>query len=241
VPQQRRTSARFAVMGRESALSRATLRVAASALAATAALTGCPMTQVLDEQRSLAVSPDAPDRVLVFDFASSPEDVALNRAISARIARVIGASENTRKRALGREMGVLISDALVDGFWKRGIHAEPADERTDLRSGDLVLTGQFLTIDAGNDVARFVIGFGVGASELRTRVQLHRVEGESASLLEEFHTVAESSRRPSVTTAIPGDAGDSVEATGRRTARSILDHVTRFYVGQEWLDRRALE
>jgi hypothetical protein len=219
-------------------LSRASLRGAALALAAIAFLTACPKTQVVEEQRGLAPTAGAPDRVLVFDFASSPEDVELNRAIPARIARKVGASANSQKLALGRQIGGVITGSLVDGFWERGIRAEPADELTEIRSGDLVLTGQFLTIDEGNDVARFVIGFGVGASEVRTRVQLHRVEGESASLLEEFHTTAESSRRPSVTTAIPSD---SVDATGRRTARSILDHVTRFYVGQDWLDRRALD
>jgi hypothetical protein len=219
-------------------LSGASLRGAALALAAIACLSACPKTQVVEERRGLAPSARAPDRVLVFDFASSPEDVELNRAIPARIARKVGASATSQRLALGRQLGGVITAALVDGFWHRGIPAEPADEHTEIRTGDLVLTGQFLTIDEGNDVARFVIGFGVGASEVRTRVQLHLVEGENATLLEEFHTTAESSRRPSLTTAIPSD---SVQATGRRTARSILDHVTRFYVDQDWLDRRALE
>jgi len=70
---------------------------------------------------------------------------------------------------------------------------------------------------------------------VRTRVQLYRVGDGDATLLEEFEIVAESSRRPSLTTALPGAAGDSVEATGRRAARAIVDQVARFYAGQKWL------
>ena len=178
-----------------------------------------------------------PERVLVFDFAASPDDVALNRAIPARIARRVAGDETEAKRAVGRQAALILANRLVDGLWSYGIPAEPADDATPLHTDDLVLTGQFVTLDEGNRIARSVIGFGAGGTEVRAQVQLYQVRGEKAQLLTGFQTIARSSHLPSVA----GGTGDSVEADARRAADAILTEILRFFIGQDWLPPDALQ
>ncbi len=185
--------------------------------------------------------PSRPERVLVFDFAASPDDLGLNRAIPARIARRVVGDEAEAERAVGRRAARVVANRTVDGLWSYGIPAEPADDATPLRTGDLVLTGQFVTLDEGNRMARPAIGFGTGDTEVRAQVQLYRVQGEEAQLLTGFQTIARSSRLPSVTTSAAGPAGDSVEADARRAADAIVTEILRFFISQDWLPPDALQ
>src|SRR2546428_6872216 len=56
--------------------------------------------------------------------------------------------------------------------------------------------GQFLTIDEGNRLRRMVIGFGVGGTDLRTKVQVYQGTEAAPLLLQEFEAKAESSKKP---------------------------------------------
>ena len=207
-----------------------------------AASFGCATTDVVgaggDAERS---GQSRPERVLVFDFAASPDDVALNRAIPARIARRVAGDETEAKRAVGRQAALILANRLVDGLWSYGIPAEPADDATPLRADDLVLTGQFVTLDEGNRIARTVIGFGTGGTEVRAHVQLYQVRGEDAQLLTGFQIIARSSHFPSVATSVAGVTGDSVEADARRAADATLTEILRFFIGQDWLPPDALQ
>jgi hypothetical protein len=199
---------------------------------------GCATTEVVADAEDAARSGlSRPERVLVFDFAASPDDVALNRAIPARITRRVAGDETESKREAGRQAAVVVSNRIVDGLWSYGIPAEPADDATPLRDDDLVLTGQFVTIDEGNRIARTVIGFGTGGTEVRAHVQLYQVRGKGAQLLTGFQTIARSSRLPSVA----GTTGDSVEDDARRAADAIVTETLRFFIGQDWLPPDALQ
>ena len=203
---------------------------------------GCASTEVVGDGRDAEASGlSRPERVLVFDFAASPDDVALNRAIPARIARRVAGDETEAKRAVGRRAARVVANRVVDGLWSYGIPAEPADDATPLRTDDLVLTGQFITLDEGNRMARTAIGFGAGGTEVRAHAQLYRVQGEEAQLLTGFQTIARSSRLPSVTTSVAGVTGDSVEADARRAADAIVTEILRFFIGQDWLPPDALQ
>jgi hypothetical protein len=203
---------------------------------------GCATTEVVPDAEDAERSGLArPERVLVYDFAASPDDVALNRAIPARIARRVAGDETDVKREAGRQAAAVVSNRIVDGLWSYGIPAEPADDATPLRDDDLVLTGQFVTIDEGNRIARTVIGFGTGGTEVRAHVQLYQVRGKGAQLLAGFQTIARSSRLPSLTTSVAGVTGDSVEADARRAADAIVTEILRFFIGQDWLPPDALQ
>ena len=58
-------------------------------------------------------------------------------------------------------------------------------------SAVLPFQGQFLRIDEGSAVKRFVIGFGAGATELRTQVQIFQVGADGWRPVTKFETIAE--------------------------------------------------
>jgi hypothetical protein len=203
---------------------------------------GCATTDVVGTEEDAERSGlSRPERVLVFVFASSPDDVALNRAIPARIDRRGAADETEAEREVGRRAARTLANRLVDGLWSFGIPAEPADDETPLRPDDLVLTGQFVTLDEGNRITRTAIGFGTGGAEVRAQVQLYRVHGKEARLLTGFQTMARSSRLPSVATSAAEVTGDTVEADALRAADAIATEILGFFIGRDWLPPDALQ
>jgi hypothetical protein len=59
---------------------------------------------------------------------------------------------------------------------------------------DLMIDGQFLTVDEGSPFRRLVVGFGNGASAVSTRVQVYQAP-KSRSVLE-FMTQSDSGKLP---------------------------------------------
>jgi hypothetical protein len=79
------------------ALGRSRFGQALLCLLCLAASIGCATTDVVGAGGDAQPSGlSRPERVLVFDFAASPDDVALNRAIPARIARRVAGDETVR-------------------------------------------------------------------------------------------------------------------------------------------------
>ena len=61
---------------------------------------------------------------------------------------------------------------------------------------DLVIEGDFVRIDEGSRLRRFVIGFGLGATELGTQVRVFQVTTEGCKPVQQFETAATGSRLP---------------------------------------------
>ncbi len=79
------------------------------------ALAGCAPTLVDTVQEYSGKTPlPMPDRVLVYDFAVSANDVKLNSAIGARLANLVaGAKENEEQVKVGRAVAKAFSETLV--------------------------------------------------------------------------------------------------------------------------------
>src|SRR2546427_10908978 len=161
-------------------------------------LAGCAPTLVDTIQEYSGKSPlPMPDRVLVYDFAVSANDIKLNSAIGARLANLVaGAKENEEQVKVGRAVAKAFSETLVKELNQLGLPAEQASSGTMPTERTVIIHGQFLTIDEGNRLRRMVIGFGVGGTDLRTRVQVYQGMEAAPLLLQEFEAKAESSKKP---------------------------------------------
>lgn len=114
------------------------------------------------------------------------------------------------------------------------------------------LTGQFITIGEGNQTARVWIGFGLGGSELWTRIQA--IQG--GQLIAEAETVTTSNLTPGMLTnlgvgaaaakAAPIMVGTvatgaketflgTVAADAKRTAKEVAKKVEKAYQDRGWL------
>src|ERR1700730_6405722 len=201
-----------------------------------------------------------PDRVLVYDFAISPEQVSLNRGLFARLGRdVTSASTTEAELQIGREVADGFSTELVKRIQRLGLPAERAAADQVVPPGTLAITGQFLSIDEGNRMRRTVIGFGAGQSEVNARAQVALQPAHGPLLAEEFETKAESARTPGVGPmvgtgiAVRGAAGvassaavsggvhaltehrTEVEADARRIADELGKQLGKFFARHGWI------
>src|SRR5207302_4682695 len=102
-----------------------------------------------------------PDRVLVYDFAVSANDVKLNSAIGARLANLVtGAQENQEQVKLGRAVAKALSESLVKELDQLGLPVEQVSSGTVPTARTVMIHGQFLTIDEANRPVRMVSRIG---------------------------------------------------------------------------------
>ena len=80
----------------------------------------------------------------------------------------------------------LSAEEMIDQLKPLGFVVERVSRETKAAADDLVVDGQFLTVDEGNPLHRLVIGFGDGASAVQTQVQVY--QGPEARKLLEFTT-----------------------------------------------------
>jgi len=221
-------------------------------------LAGCAPTLVDTVQEYSGKSPlPMPDRVLVYDFAVSANDIKLNSAIGARLANLVaGAKENEEQVKVGRAVAKAFSETLVKELNQLGLPVEQASSGTMPTERTVIIHGQFLTIDEGNRLRRMVIGFGVGGTDLRTKVQVYQGTEAAPLLLQEFEAKAESSKKPGMgpmagvgaaatsaasAAAVSGGVGvatefdQTVEGDAKRTAKEVAKPLSRFFAGQGWI------
>lgn len=214
---------------------------------------GCAPTKVDVTRRTLNDLPQ-PDRVLVRNFAVTQDEVELDGGIGPTLARdVQGEVESTDAQKVGRAAADALADELVKKLVDKGIPAERADRSMLVTSTTAVIIGQFLTLDEGNQTLRTLVGFGLGGSKVRTRMQVY----QDGLLIAEAETSADSGYKPGagVTLGVGAAAGTaataaavaagtttiseifmtSVEAGARRTAREIADKIHEAYVRRGWL------
>lgn len=221
-------------------------------------LAGCAPTHVdTTKEYSGKASLPRPDRVLIYDFAVSGKDVRLNSAIGAWLANMAtGANESEEQLKVGRAVAKAFSESLMKELDPLGLPVERATSGSRLTERTVAIHGQFLTIDEGNRLRRMVIGFGVGGTELRTKVQVFQGTEAAPALVDEFDARAESSKKPGMgpmagvgaaatgaasTAAVAGGVGvatefnQTVEGDAKRTAKEVAKPLSRFFAGQGWI------
>ena len=156
--------------------------------------------------RKTALTPEKnlprPTRILVYDFAVSEQEVKEYQGILRQQPAIKDAAE--RERLLAQDVKDALADELVDALRRLGFVTERAQRSIRTSVNDLVIEGQFLTVDEGSPLQRLVIGFGKGASAVNTRVQVYQAP-ETRKLLE-FTTSSESGKAPGAATAMAAGA-----------------------------------
>ncbi len=149
-------------------------------------LGGCPKATVTATKTTRGPLP-RPDMIVVYDFAVTSAEVKLDSGVMQKAmrdssSRAVSEEENQ----LGHLVANKLSEDLVAELRKVGIAATRAGAQVQTSATTVHLTGQFMTIDEGNQTARVWVGFGMGGTELRTRVQLVQggylvAEGQTAT------------------------------------------------------------
>jgi Domain of unknown function (DUF4410) len=133
------------------------------------ALVGCASTKVTERQTYQHGQLPRPDRILVYDFATTYADLPSWSEPARRYDATMTATsgEDIEK---GRELGAKVANNLVEEIREMGLPATSGEGQT-LRPGDIMIVGYFESIDEGSAAKRVVLGFGSGGADLKTQVE----------------------------------------------------------------------
>jgi hypothetical protein len=234
-----------------------------AALVALIIVSGCAPTQINTVSQYRGPVPK-PGNVFVYNFAVSPDEVQLDRGISARIEELVKKTPRTKEeKAVGHAVAEALATHMVKDLNSIGIPATRAYGRPAALGNTIEIEGQFLSVDEGNRTERVVIGFGAGRTSVKTLTQVYDARSGTRKLVEEFDTDAKSGRKPGMAEmmavgvlthhllvsalASGGLAAGSeefmagVDADARRTAQEVVTQLGLFFVGQGWIPATNLE
>ena len=159
-----------------------------------------------------------PQRILLYDFAVSEEEVKEYQGIMRQQPNIKDAAE--RERLLAKEVKDALAEEVVDGLKPLGFVVQRVGRGTKAAGSDLVIDGQFLSVDEGNPLSRLVIGFGTGSSTVQSRVQVY--QGKDERMLMEFTTQSDSGSLPGAAPML--GAGAAIQ--GGVTAGMVVANAT---------------
>jgi hypothetical protein len=227
---------------------------------------GCAPTKVQQKDMTVTKLPK-PDLVLVYDFAASPEEVKLDKGLSADLMRKyeahMGSSRTAEEIKVGHKVAEATAAELVKQIRSYGLMAERAFGLPQGKGKVLMVKGQFLSIDEGNRTERVTIGLGAGRTSVQANVQVYELTAEGKKEVDTLRGTAKSGSKPGMaemmgigaiaghllaSTVVSGalSAGTemtsaTVEADGKRLAENIAQELGQFFVDQDWIPPEAVK
>ncbi len=164
-------------------------------------IAGCASSDV-EGRRSYVAGEQIPrpGRIIVYDFAATVDDLAASSAITGRYAAP-ATPQSAKVISLGRDLGNRVAAKLVREIIAMGLPAERARGSAPPNFGDIVITGQFVTIDEGDRAKRMLIGFGKGGAELKTVAEGYQITASGPRLLGSRDITAKGGKMPGM--AVP--------------------------------------
>jgi hypothetical protein len=132
---------------------------------------GCASTKVTNQEHIMIGLLPKPTHIWVYDFVATASDVPSDSALAGD-SNVDTTPQTEEEIAEGRQLGTEIATQLAEQIRAMGLPAlEATPANATPQVNDLVFRGYLLSIKPGSAAKRVVIGFGAGASELRTMVE----------------------------------------------------------------------
>jgi hypothetical protein len=225
-----------------------------------AALAGCAGATVSQETQNAPVNNAPPSQIVVYPFATNPNEVSLNSSLVQRAYRNISGADTSAEQAqIADEAAQNVCLEVVTALTQKGYNALCQKRGIAPGAGNiLIVDGEFTNITEGNRLRRMVIGFGAGASVLDTNVYVNQLApGGGQQQVLSFNTHADSGKMPGVAVTGPAGAaagGAAAAATvganvamggaktytsstgylGDKTAQQIVDALTKYFQQQGW-------
>ena len=223
-------------------------------LFALVAVAGCASTNVTNRQQLVTGQLPRPNEIWVYDFAATAADVPAGSAFAGQAA---DASQTPEEIATGQRLGAEIASQLVQQVQAMGMPAARGGAGTTPQINDLVIRGYLVSVQEGSAAERVAIGFGAGASELKTAVEGFQMTAQGLRKLGSGSVDAGGGKSPGaalgvvglIATANPagliisggmkayGEASGSstVEGRAKATAKEIADVLKERFEQQGWI------
>ncbi len=223
-------------------------------------LSGCAGASVSDRTQAASLYGTEPAQIVVYPFATNPDQVTLNQSFLQRSYREMsGENVEAQQSTIADQTAQNVCMEVVTALSQKGYNAVCQTRGVPPGGGNtLVVEGEFTDISEGNRLRRMVVGFGAGASVLDTDVYVYQPapDGGQHQVLS-FNTHADSGKMPGV--AVTGPAGaaaggataaatlganvamgglktyrSTIDFLGDQTAKQIADTIQQYYVQQGW-------
>jgi Domain of unknown function (DUF4410) len=203
-----------------------------------------------------------PAVVVVNAFAVTPSEVTLSEGLSAEVANLVG-DQNTPPRSqqeiqVGHQVADAIAHNLVTEIRDLGLPAERGSGLPPGTSNAVLVTGQLVSIDEGNEAERMVIGLDAGRSDVRAQVQVFELTPSSTRLIDTIEVDAKSGLTPGMAETMGAGAltghlllstmvsggmqvatetmSDTVVADADRAAKGIAKQLSALFAEQDWIN-----
>lgn len=213
-------------------------------------------TKVSDREPIVTEKLAKPGHVWVYDFAAKPEDVPADSALAGQDTDH-SEPQTAEQIAEGDKLGAEIAQQLTKQIVDMGLPAAQATKSTRPEVNDLVIHGYILSISEGDAKKRIGIGFGKGASELKTAVEGFQMTEQGLRRLGGAKLDAEGSKAPGAALGVVGlvamhnpvglivstgmkvhsEKTGSAKVDGRatQTAKEIADELKKRFQEQGWI------
>ena len=193
----------------------------------------------------------------MYDFAATAADVPAYSTLAGQASE--GATPQIAEQiATGRQLGAEIGSQLVEQIRSMGLPAARAVAGTTPQVNDIVIRGYLISVNEGSAAERLAIGFGSGASELRTAVEGYQMTAQGLRKLGSGTVDSGGGKTPGaalgvvglVATGNPaglivstgmkvyGEASGSskVEGRAKQTAKEIADVLKQRFEQEGWIN-----
>jgi hypothetical protein len=180
-------------------------------------LAACGQTGI----REAVITPEKnlprPARILVYDFAVSEREVTEYQGIMRQQPTIKDPAE--RERQIAIDVKNALAGQVVDGLRALGFVVERASGGTPAVGNELLIDGQFFTVNEGNPVRRLV---GTGTSTVEAQAQAY--QGSDKKKLLDFATYSDGGMHNSDVAQMAAASGDQV-----------VRYLSEFFAQQGWI------
>ena len=198
-----------------------------------------------------------PGQIWVYNFAATPADVPANSALAGQ-PDLDTTPQTDAQIAEGKKLGIDIAAELVGLIHNMGMPAQRVSTDAKPQLNDLVIRGYIISIKAGDARKRFGIGFGEGASEMRTAVEGFQMTTNGLRKIGSANVNADGSKGPGTVLGaasflatknpagliisggmkLHGEESGSSKLEGRvnQTAKEIADALKQRFQEQCWIN-----
>jgi hypothetical protein len=237
-----------------AAAGRSGLRTAA--VLSLALLSACTSVEV-NREAGASEQLARPSRVLVYNFAVTPQEVQLDAVGSAITQTFDGTADSAQEQQVGHAVADALARHLVSSINDMGMFAQRASGPLPPIDTDLLILGQLVSIDEGSAAARMIIGLGAGRSQVEAHVQVYESVAGRKVPIETMTGNAKSSLMPGaaetmgvgaltghllVSTAITAGSqvanqtlSANVDSEAGRLGDKIADQLKSLFIQQGWI------
>jgi hypothetical protein len=185
---------------------------------------------------------------VIHDFAVRVAGITLNESFAAQLHRRRSGDEDSTPAILGQHVQTPFADALEKELKKTHLPARRSIEEAAGGNGSkLMVAGEFVAIDEGNESRRMMIGFGRGGSDIKAHVTISLVSDGQSTVMLEFDMDSRSNKMPgalvtgggslAVGTAgsALGERKSNVEADATRMGTLVAKQIEGLMTRQRWV------